>query len=182
MEERIGRPISPYAVTKTINELYAEVFFRTYGMHTIGLRYFNVFGPKQNMNGPYAAVIPIFINHLLNGEKCLIYGDGKNTRDFTFVDNVVNAVIKAGLSNNSDSDGQVFNVACGTCKSVNELYWDIAKGLSVNFGPEYRDARKGDILNSLADIGKAKVEFGYEPIVSIEEGLRKTIEWYRNKK
>jgi UDP-N-acetylglucosamine 4-epimerase len=182
LEERTGNPLSPYAVTKIINELYAEVFHKTYGMPVIGLRYFNVFGPSQNMNGPYAAVVPIFINRLLNNETCRIFGDGENTRDFTYVENVVSAVIKAGMSGNTDSFGKVFNVACGTCTSVNSLYHSIAKELGTALAPEYAPARKGDIVNSLADISKAQKAFGYAPAVSIEEGLRYTLKWYQNKR
>jgi len=182
MEERTGSPLSPYAVTKTINELYAEVFHKTYGMPTIGLRYFNVFGPCQNMNGPYAAVVPIFINRLLDNDSCRIFGDGKNTRDFTYVDNVVSAVLKAGLSANENSLGKVFNIACGTCVSVNDLYNFIAAEIGTELQVEYASVRKGDIMNSLADITKARIAFGYEPIIGIEDGLRNTINWYRNKK
>ena len=178
-ESITGDLLSPYAVSKHTNEQYAKVFARVYKMEIVGLRYFNVFGPKQNPNGPYAAVIPLFINACLNKTAPTIFGDGTTTRDFTYVDNVVSANLLAAECNLTES-GQVFNIAYGATTSLNDLFKIIANysGFtgSVNYAPE----RLGDIKNSWADILKAKKILKYQPIVELREGLEKTVEWYKN--
>jgi UDP-N-acetylglucosamine 4-epimerase len=173
VEDVIGRPLSPYAVTKYVNELYAEVFGSTYGTDTIGLRYFNVFGPKQSPNGAYAAVIPLFMQALKDGIPPTIHGDGEQIRDFTYVDNAVQANVKAFFADEAASN-DVFNVACGERISVNVL-WDTLRvaaqsDLEVVYGPE----RQGDVKDSLADVSKAKKLLGYVPEVGVREGLRLT--------
>ena len=175
IEEQIGNPLSPYAVSKYINELYASVFSRTYGFHTIGLRYFNVFGPRQNPRGPYAAVIPLFMKAALNGEPAYINGDGETSRDFTFVENVVQANMKALFAPLDSHD--VVNVACGGMTSLNDLWKMISAGFNVNIPAQHGPQRTGDIKHSLASIEKAKKLFGYEPLIDMNEGLNKTIEW-----
>ncbi len=181
VEDKIGKPLSPYAVTKYVNELYADVFAKTYGMEIIGLRYFNVFGPNQDPNGAYAAVIPKFIDLFLNNEAPVINGDGTISRDFTYVDNAVQANIKAMLSENADAANQVYNVACGDATSLNELVAILKKETGaireVTHGPN----RVGDIEHSLADISKAKERIGYVPQVDIHEGLKKTVAWFKEK-
>ena len=166
VEDQIGKPLSPYAVTKYVNELYADVFYKTYGLETIGLRYFNVFGQRQDPNGAYAAVIPKFIGQFLNGEDLVINGDGKHSRDFTFIENVVQANIKSALTDNKDAVNEVYNVAFGENTSLLQLVDAIKQGLAaldktknskVNYGP----IRHGDVKHSLADISKAKNNFGY---------------------
>ncbi|MEO9483342.1 MAG: SDR family oxidoreductase [Ekhidna sp.] len=177
-EERIGKPLSPYAVTKYVNELYADVFHKVYGLNIIGLRYFNVFGPKQNPQGPYAAVIPLFIKAILEESSPIIYGDGLTSRDFTFVENAVEANIKA-LEAPLESYNAVYNVAYGKSTTLVELFEFIRKeansNLEVNFGEE----RKGDVKHSLADISKARKFLGYDPKYSIEDGLKATFKWYK---
>ena len=177
VEDVIGRPLSPYAVTKYVNELYADVFGRTYGTDTIGLRYFNVFGPKQSPNGAYAAVIPLFMQALKDGIPPTIHGDGEQTRDFTYVDNAVQANVKAFFAD-GDASNNVFNVACGEWISVNAL-WDTLRvaaksELEANYGPP----RLGDVKDSLADVSKAKQLLGYVPEVGVREGLGLTWEYF----
>jgi len=180
IEDKIGKPLSPYAVTKYVNELYADVFAKTYGMEIIGLRYFNVFGPNQDPNGAYAAVIPKFINLMLNNEAPVINGDGTISRDFTYVDNAVQANIKAMLSDNATAVNQVYNVACGDSTSLNELVSilkiETNSSLEVTHGP----SRVGDIEHSLADVSKANEKIGYSPDVDIQEGLKRTVAWFKN--
>lgn len=176
-----GSLLSPYAVTKKANELYADVFCKTYGLEVIGLRYFNVFGPKQNINGPYAAVIPIFINELLNKRSPKIFGNGETTRDFTFIDNVVQANLLAALSDNEEAINQVFNIAYGGTTSLNELYRIVSNTLHSDIKAEYHPERKGDIKDSFADISKAKGLLKYDPTVEIREGLEITVDWYKKK-
>lgn len=188
VEDNIGKPLSPYAVTKYVNELYADVFYKTYGLETVGLRYFNVFGPKQDPNGAYAAVIPKFIGQFLNNEDLTINGDGKHSRDFTFIENVVQANIKAALSDNNNAVNQVYNVAYGENTNLNELVEAIKAGLStlgidpskskIINGPD----RAGDVKHSLADISKANNLIGYTPLFSFDEGIEQTIAWYCNDK
>lgn len=178
VEEKIGKPLSPYAVSKQTNELYAHVFYLNYGLPSIGLRYFNVFGPRQNPEGPYAAVIPLFINSMLKNQPVYINGDGQQSRDFTYIDNVVQVNIKAFFAP-PDAVNQVYNVAVGQNYSVNELYRLIASLIPSALPPRYREARKGDIKDSLADISKAKKYLGYVPTVSFKDGLLKTIEYFR---
>jgi UDP-N-acetylglucosamine 4-epimerase len=180
-ENKTGNPLSPYAVTKVTNELYAANFFRTYGMKTIGLRYFNIFGPGQSPKGPYAAVIPLFIESMLTDKEIFIDGDGSQTRDFTYIDNAVQANIKAMFSDNLQSYGHVFNIAAGHNINLNQLVEIICKITGYTKTPQHRPPRKGDIRNSLADVSLAEKHFGYKPQVSVEEGLKKTVEWFRNK-
>jgi UDP-N-acetylglucosamine 4-epimerase len=175
-----GMPLSPYAVTKKANELYAKVFFDVYGFPLIGLRYFNIFGPRQDPDGPYAAVIPLFVKKSLGEETVWIDGDGEQTRDFTFVANAVKANVKALVDADTDAFGKVFNIAVGESFSVNYLYERIAEGLGLKPSAQYRDARKGDVRNSLADISLAQKYLGYQPELSFEEGLPLTIEFFKN--
>lgn len=181
VEDRIGKPLSPYAVTKYVNELYASVYARTFGMEVIGLRYFNVFGPRQSPNGAYAAAIPLFISKLRNGESPTIHGDGSNSRDFTFVANAVQANLLALFSENKHTLGEVFNIAYGQQTSLLELFETLRQVLGVDteavFGPE----RAGDIRHSLASIEKAQRVLGYDPKVSVAEGLCLTVAWHQNK-
>ena len=174
-EETIGRPLSPYAVTKYVNELYADVFFKTYGLESIGLRYFNVFGPRQSPNGAYAAVIPLFIDALRNNESASINGNGEQTRDFTFVENAVQANIKAMLVENKEATNEIYNVACGERTSLNNLWKTINELLNVNIEPLYRDNRVGDIQDSLADIKKATLHLNYTPMYKLKDGLSKLL-------
>lgn len=177
-ESQIGKPLSPYALTKYINELYAEIFAKSYGTESIGLRYFNVFGYKQSPQGAYAAVIPLFINALKNNQAPTINGDGSQSRDFTFVENAIQANIKAMFSKNSEAPNKVYNVACGERLSVKEIFDLIREILDKKIEPHFGDARKGDVKDSLADISQAKSLLDYEPQVFAKEGLQKTIEWF----
>lgn len=179
VEDKIGNPLSPYAVSKLTNELYAAVFYKVYGMNVLGLRYFNIFGPKQDPNGQYAAVIPLFVSKILKREEVFIDGDGEQTRDFTFVENAVQANIKALFADNKDVLGQVFNVAVGENFSVNRLYAEIQKLLNSNHPASYRAARAGDVRNSLADISKAKAALDYRPQFNFEKGLAITVEYFK---
>ncbi|BAU54357.1 SDR family oxidoreductase [Mucilaginibacter gotjawali] len=180
VEDKIGSPLSPYAVTKYVNELYASVFSKNYNFHTIGLRYFNVFGPRQNPNGPYAAVIPLFIETALKGESPFINGDGETSRDFTFVENVVQANIKAMLLGRIDKH-EVMNIAFGERTTLNQLWDRIASITGNDIKPKYREERKGDVKHSLADISKALLLIGYKPQVCVLEGLNSAIKWYNDK-
>ena len=181
VEERIGRQLSPYAVTKYANELYANVFAKTYNMEIIGMRYFNIFGPRQDPNGPYAAVIPLFVDKILKGEKVNIDGDGEQTRDFTYVNNAVQANIRAMLTDNKAAFGEVYNIAVGKNFSVNYMYQKIQEYLDIFIDPIYREARQGDIRNSLADISKAKKLLAYEPTFQFDDGLKSTVEYFKIK-
>lgn len=178
-ENRIGKPLSPYAVTKYVNELYADVFARLYGVEVIGLRYFNIFGPKQNPQGAYAAVIPLFMDAILQGESPSINGDGTQSRDFTFVENAVQANVKALLTDNIKAVNQVYNIAVGDRTSLTELFQIIKELENSDVLPIYRSQRIGDIQHSLADISKAKKLLNYEPKIRITEGLKVTFEWYK---
>jgi UDP-N-acetylglucosamine 4-epimerase len=178
IEENVGNPLSPYAVTKYTNELYGKVFGLTYGMEIIGLRYFNIFGPNQDPNNPYAAVIPIFVSKILTKEDVFIDGDGEQSRDFTFVENAVQANIKALLTENIDAVNQIYNIAVGEKFSVNYLYNQIEKILGITHKPIHRDARKGDVRNSLADISKAKKLLDYDPKFRFEDGLPITVKYF----
>ncbi|HEX6333401.1 MAG TPA: SDR family oxidoreductase [Flavisolibacter sp.] len=178
-EEHIGRPLSPYAVTKYVNELYAEVFARVYGLETIGLRYFNVFGPRQNPQGPYAAVIPLFIKSVLDNEPPVINGDGETSRDFTYVANAVHANMAALFSKDAGAVNQVYNIAYGERTTLNELF-EIIKGIAgSDLAPKYGPERAGDVRHSLADISKARDLLGYDPSFSVRDGLKIAFEWYR---
>lgn len=180
-EERIGNPISPYAVTKLVNELYASVFQKVYGLNSIGLRYFNVFGPKQNPNGAYAAVIPLFIQDMLSNKNPIINGDGNHSRDFTYVANVVEANIQS-LESPIEKYNDVYNIALGHNTTLNELVTHINRILNTSIQPNYREERPGDVRHSLADISKARIHIGYDPKYPIEDGLKQSIEWYKKQK
>jgi UDP-N-acetylglucosamine 4-epimerase len=178
VEEVIGKPLSPYAVTKYVNELYADVFATTYGFRAVGLRYFNVFGPRQDPNGPYAAVIPKWMEQIRSGQPVEINGDGQTSRDFCYVENAIQANLLAALAT-EEAKGQVYNVAVGQQSSLNDLF-DILKNLMGK--PEYPSShgefRKGDVRHSLANIDKARRLLGYHPEVECREGLRRTVEHY----
>lgn len=179
-EDRIGNPLSPYAVTKLVNELYADVFRKTYGTDSIGLRYFNVFGPNQNPEGAYAAVIPLFIRSILTGHPPVINGDGSQTRDFTFIENVVQANIKALLFE-GHLPNSIYNVAFGERISLKQL-WELLKELTNSDpGEIYGQPRAGDIHDSLANITRIKTELGYDPLFSVRQGIELTLEWTKNK-
>jgi len=178
-EEKTGNLLSPYAVTKMANELYASVFSRLYGMKVIGFRYFNVFGPRQDPNGPYAAVIPLFVSGILNQVPVYINGDGGQTRDFTFVENAVQANIKGMLTDNEAAYGQVYNVAVGTRFTVNFLYRSIRELLGKEHEATYREARSGDIRDSLADISKAEKLLDYRPTQQFIDGLKLTVDFFK---
>lgn len=182
VEDRIGRPLSPYAVTKYVNELYADVFARAYGFGSIGLRYFNVFGKRQDPNGAYAAVIPKWIAAMIRGEDVVVNGDGETSRDFCFIDNVVQANILASLAQ-PEGVNQVYNVAYNARTSLNELFDYLAKtlgttGIVYDKQPVYAEFRPGDVRHSQADISKAKQLLGYEPMHNIVQGLEVSMPWY----
>ena len=184
VEDKIGRPLSPYAVTKFVNELYADVFARTYGFQSVGLRYFNVFGPRQDPNGAYAAVIPRWISSMIKGEPVLINGDGETSRDFCFVENAVQANVLAATSNNIEAVNKVYNVAYGQRTSLNELYQELVLRLSPIYShlqdakPVYRDFRAGDVRHSLADVSRARRLLGYDPAFDVRKGLDVAMDWY----
>ncbi len=177
VEDRIGKPLSPYAVTKYVNELYADVFSRTYGFHTAGLRYFNVFGPRQNPHGAYAAVIPLFMKAALEEQDPVIFGDGEQSRDFTFVENAVQANMRALLSGNLEKH-EVFNIAVGDITTLNEIWATIRDLRKINNNPTYKEPRRGDVRFSQADISKAKTVLGYDPAFTVKDGLVISLEWY----
>ena len=179
VEDIIGNPLSPYAVTKYVNELYARVYSNLYGMEIIGLRYFNIFGPKQNPKGAYAAVIPLFAEALLKNVPPTINGDGNHSRDFTYVDNAVQANILSLFTNNKEAVNQVYNIACGHQTSLLELFNGLKKEAGSLLEPVHGPERKGDVKHSLADISKAKKYLGYNPLISVQEGLTKTFNWYK---
>jgi len=187
VEDRVGRSISPYAASKSANELYASVFSKTYGLDSIGLRYFNVFGPRQDPNGAYAAVLPRWVTAMITSEPVSIYGDGSTSRDFLYVANVVQANLLAATTSNPAAINQVFNVALGTRTTLNELFEVIRRKLLPdyphlqNFRPRYEPFRPGDILHSQADISKAKMLLGYNPSHSLEQGLDAALDWYKSK-
>ncbi len=183
-EDKIGKPLSPYAVTKYVNELYADVFCKTYGLQSMGLRYFNVFGPRQDPDGAYAAVIPKWIASMIKNEPVYINGDGETSRDFCYIENVCQANLLAATSQNPDSVNQVYNVAVGDRTSLNQLF----EQLHINLLPlyphlkntkqVYRDFRGGDVRHSLADISKAKTLLSYQPKYHVSEGLKLAMGWY----
>lgn len=177
VEDTIGKPLSPYAVTKYVNELYADVFGKTYGTDVIGFRYFNVFGPKQSPNGAYAAVIPLFMQALKDDISPKINGDGGQTRDFTFIDNVIQANIK-GMFASKAAANQVFNVACGERIDINYLWDSLKTAADSQLEAEYGPDRQGDVRDSLADIAKATQLLGYEPHYTVREGLKITWDWF----
>jgi UDP-N-acetylglucosamine 4-epimerase len=183
VESRTGNPLSPYALNKVIDEAYAAVFGRAYGFRPIGLRYFNVFGPRQDPDGPYAAVMPKWIAALLGGESCLIHGDGETSRDFCFVANAVQANLLAGTAPDS-ALGEVFNVSYGGTTTLTQLYWMILERLAAaqpglaRRDPAYTEARAGDIRHSQADLSKIKTVLGYEPTHSVAQGLDALVPWF----
>ena len=184
IEDEIGKPLSPYAITKYVNELYAEIFSKTYNMETIGLRYFNVFGRKQDPNGAYAAVIPKFVQSFLNHESPIINGDGEFSRDFTYIDNVIHMNEQAMLCKNNESLNTVYNTAFGDRTTLNQLVLAIRSLLS-SYDPEIQNIkiihgpnRQGDIPHSLASVEKAKKNLNYTPKFNLNEGLKESIKWY----
>jgi UDP-N-acetylglucosamine 4-epimerase len=184
VEDVIGRPLSPYAVTKYLNELYADVFGRCYGLATVGLRYFNVFGPRQDPEGAYAAVIPLWVASMMSGRACTINGDGETSRDFCYVANAVQANLRAALAEDPAALGQVYNVAAGDRTTLLQLHGLLSSalreerpGLAVP-PPEFAAFRSGDVRHSLADIGKARSLLGYEPTHDVRAGLREAVGWY----
>lgn len=182
-EDIIGKPLSPYAITKLVNEMYADMFYSCYGFEYVGLRYFNVFGKRQDPNGAYAAVIPKWVNQILNNLDIEIYGDGKTSRDFTYVDNAVQMNILAATTSNPTAVNQIYNTAVGEQNSLNELFNEINKNLmdyneiSKNSKLTYKDFRKGDVKHSLADISKAQNLLSYTPTVRFNEGIKKTCQF-----
>ena len=184
VEDNIGKPLSPYAVTKYVNELYAEVFARTYGFKAIGLRYFNVFGKRQDPNGAYAAVIPKWTAAMIAGDDVFINGDGETSRDFCFIENTVQANILAATTQNDEAKNQVYNVAVGDRTTLNDLFNAIKaalneNGVTYNKEPVYRDFRAGDVRHSQASIEKGKSLLGYQSTHKINEGIKLSIEWYK---
>jgi len=184
VEENIGKPLSPYAVTKYVNELYADVFGRAYGLRSMGLRYFNIFGPRQDPDGAYAAVIPKWIAGFLKQEPVYVNGDGETSRDFCYVKNAVQANLLAATTENEEAANQVFNVAVGDRTTLNHLYSSIQKSLASRVDglrlsePVYRDFRPGDVRHSQADISKAARLLNYRPTHRINEGLEEAMDWY----
>ena len=179
-EERIGNCLSPYAVSKRVDEIYAQVFADVYKIPLIGLRYFNIFGPRQDPEGPYAAVIPLFVKGIINKTPVYINGDGEQTRDFTFVENAVQVNIKAMLTDNKVAANKIYNVAVGENFSINYVYHAIKKYLSSEHKAVYREPRAADVRNSLADISLVKNLLGYQPTTKFEEGLKETIKYFKN--
>ncbi len=183
-EENTGNPLSPYAVTKKVNELYAKVFGELYGMETLGLRYFNVFGRRQDPDGQYAAVIPRFVKSLIQHEAPVIFGDGCQTRDFTYIENVVQANLRAATANNPEAYNTAYNVAFGDRVTLNELYTMLRDGLArfdaeiAGINPVYTDPRQGDIPHSLASIEKTSRLLGYAPQFNLKQGLEHSVKWY----
>jgi len=179
-EGTLGNPLSPYALSKLVGEKYCQVFSQLYGLSTVCLRYFNIFGPRQDPLSPYAAAIPNFISRMLKGERPTIFGDGEQSRDFTYVSNVVEANILASKAR--DVSGEVFNIACGERTTVNSLALKINEILKDEISPSYDKPRPGDIRHSYADISKARKMLKYEPLVPFGEGLKETIRWHRERK
>lgn len=179
VEDKIGNPLSPYAVTKYVNELYAKVYASLYNMEFIGLRYFNIFGPRQNPQGAYAAVIPLFAKALLENKAPVINGDGSHSRDFTFVANAVQANIIALFTEKKEAVNQVYNIACGEQTSLLQLFEALKEEAVSELVPQHGPDRAGDVKHSLADVSKAKTILGYNPSVSVKTGLKTTFEWYK---
>jgi len=183
-DDPMGNPLSPYGVTKLVNELYADVFARIYGVQTVGLRYFNVFGPRQDPDGAYAAVIPLWISAMLRGQMVYINGDGESSRDFCHIANTVQANLLSALTDDLDAANQVYNVALGDRTSLNTLFTLLRENLGARFpdisnlDPEYRDFRPGDVRHSQADITKAKTLLGYNPTHDMQQGLAEAMDWY----
>lgn len=184
VEHQIGKPLSPYAVTKYVNELYADVFARCYGFETIGLRYFNVFGPRQDPDGAYAAVIPKWIASMMKNEAIFINGDGETSRDFCYIENVIQINLLAATNKNQAARSQIYNVAVGEATALNELYSKLKQNLTALYPslssalPVFREFRSGDVRHSLADISKARSQLGYMPTHTISDGLKVALNWY----
>jgi nucleoside-diphosphate-sugar epimerase len=176
-EDMPAMPLSPYALQKQVGEQYMQMFTTLYGLETVSIRYFNVFGPRQDPSSPYSGVISLFITALLNGKRPTIYGDGEQTRDFTYVANVVDGVLKAATA--PGASGESINVATGHSISLNQLFASLCSIFGVKVDPVYADTRAGDVRDSLADLGKARRILGYAPTVSFEDGLKATVDWYR---
>lgn len=174
-----GKPLSPYAVTKLVNEVYADVFSKVYGLHTVGLRYFNIFGPKQDPHGAYAAVIPLFMQAAIDKKQPTINGDGETSRDFTFVANAVQANVKALLNTEALQQFEAVNIACGDRTTLNDLWAGICAAANFNQPAIYGPERAGDVRHSLADVSKAKALFGYEPSIQLKEGLAIAFDYYQ---
>jgi UDP-glucose 4-epimerase len=172
-------PISPYAVAKLASEYYMTSFYRCYGLETVSLRYFNIFGPRQDPSSPYSGVLAKFITQMLDGVQPTIFGDGKQSRDFTYIDNVVSANLSAAKAPAAQAAGQVFNVATGTRVDLNETFHLLKKIIGFNGDVKYAPDRAGDVKHSLADLSRTEKHLGYKPLVNFEEGLRRTVEWYR---
>ena len=179
LESKVGKCLSPYAATKKTNELYAQVFADVYGLNLVGFRYFNIFGPRQDPDGAYAAVIPLFVKGIINKTAVYINGDGGQTRDFTFIDNAVQVNVQGMLTENKDAINKVYNVAVGENFSVNYLYNACKEYLGSDWEATYREPRAGDIRDSLADISLAKKLLGYQPTKKFEDGLTETIEYFK---
>ena len=177
IEDMAPKPLSPYAVNKLAGELYCSVYSHVFGLETVALRYFNVFGPRQDPNSYYSAVIPKFIKALLEGKPSVIYGDGEQSRDFSYIDNVVSANLLACKA--PDASGQMMNLACGERTSLNSLYQMLQDIMGVNIPAKYTDPRAGDVKHSLADIEKAKSLLGYKVLVPVQDGLMKTVDWFK---
>lgn len=175
-EDRVGKCLSPYALSKAVTEEYCRLFCQLYGLETVCLRYFNVFGTRQNPHSDYAAVIPLFSTRMLAGKQPIVYGDGEQTRDFTFISNVVEANWKAAIT--QGISGEAFNIGCGIQTSLNQLIQTLNEILGSDLKAVYEAARKGDVRNSVADIGKARTMLGYSPAISLEQGLRRVVDWY----
>ena len=179
IEDKIGKPLSPYAVTKVVNELYADVFASLYDFKYIGLRYFNIFGPKQDPNGPYAAVIPLFMKAAISGQQPTINGDGSFSRDYTYISNAIQANILSLFTDNDLAINQIYNIACGERTTLNELWSFIRETIGCEAEAIHGPERAGDIPHSLADISKASELLGYTPSTSVKKGLKQCSDWYR---
>jgi len=179
-EERRGKPLSPYALSKVVTEEYCRLFYQIYGLETVCLRYFNVFGPRQDPKSQYAAVIPRFITRLLDGEGPIVFGDGEQTRDFTFITNVVDANWTAAT--HPKAAGEAFNIGCGNQTSLNQLLQILSQISGRDAKPVYSPPRTGDVKHSVADVTKARGLMGYSPAVSLEDGLERVVSWYRGRR
>ena len=178
-EDMLPNPISPYAVQKLTGELYMSSFTRVYGVQTVSLRYFNIFGPRQDPSSQYSGVLAKFISQMLAGNTCTIFGDGEQSRDFTYIENAVNANLLACAAPAEKVSGRMFNVATGTRFSLNETFRALASIIGYKSEPQYAQPRAGDVKHSLAEISRAREAMGYQPTVNFEDGLRRTVEWYK---
>ena len=179
-EDMVPNPISPYAVAKLTGEYYMKSFYRCYGLETVSLRYFNIFGPRQDPSSPYSGVLAKFITQMLAGEQPTIFGDGKQSRDFTYIDNVISANLLAAKAPAGEVAGQLFNIATGSRVDLNQTFELLQKIIDFGGQVKYAPERAGDVKHSLADLSRAQKHLGYKPLVNFEEGLRRTVEWYRS--